>query len=128
MLASGCLPRRDVTRAESEKYLKWQESPWPTERRERVSGGYASSFRQGAIIIPRLLFTVEEVRAGLLGINPTDPLVESRRTSQEKSPWKDLPTLRGNMESEFLRPLYLGESVVPFRPLEPHFKSHLLRL
>jgi hypothetical protein len=44
-------------------------------------------------------------------------LVESRRTSQEKSPWKDLPALRKNIESEFLRSLYLGESVAPFRTL-----------
>ncbi len=115
---SGILPRRDATITESLKYLTWQELPWPTERRDRVSGGYASKFRQGAIIIPRLLFTVNKVQGGKLGINPAIPLVESRRTKQEKPPWKNLPALRDNVESEFLRPLYLGESIAPFRLLD----------
>jgi SAM-dependent methyltransferase len=119
LAASGKLPRRDASGTESDKYLTWQERPWPTEREGRVTGGYADSFRQGAIIIPRLLFTVQEVQAGRLGGNPVAPLVESRRTSQEKSPWKELPALRGNVEKEFLRPLYLGESIAPFRVLSP---------
>jgi hypothetical protein len=119
LAASGELPKRDATSEESDKYLTWQETPWPTEREGRVTGGYADSFRQGAIIIPRLLFTVQEVQAGRLGGNPVAPLVESRRTSQEKSPWKELPALRENVEKEFLRPLYLGESIAPFRVLSP---------
>ena len=119
LAASGVLPKRDATGAESDKYLMWQATPWPVEREGRVIGGYADSFRQGAIIIPRLLFTVEEVQTGRLGANPVAPLVESRRTSQEKSPWKGLPALRENVEKEFLRPLYLGESIAPFRVLSP---------
>lgn len=54
-----------------------------------------------------------------LGANPDAPVIESRRTSQEKPPWKSLPSLRENIEKEFLRPLYLGESVSPFRLLKP---------
>lgn len=119
LAASGVLPKRDATSAESDKYLMWQSTPWPTEREGRVTGGYADSFRQGAIIIPRLLFTVEEVQTGRLGANPVAPLVESRRTSQEKPPWKGLPPLRENVEKEFLRSLYLGESIAPFRVLSP---------
>ena len=116
--ASGTLPRRDATSTESQKYLTWEELPWPTERRDRVSGGYANGFRQGAIIIPRLLFTVNKVQVGKLGANPAVPLVESRRTHQEKPPWKNLPALRDNVEGEFLRPLYMGESIAPFRLLD----------
>jgi SAM-dependent methyltransferase len=119
LAASGELVRRDATVIESEKYLTWRETPWPTEREGRVKGGYADRFREGAIIIPRLLFTVQEVETGRLGINPIAPLVESRRTSQEKTPWKDIPALRECVEKEFLRPLYLGESIVPFRVLSP---------
>lgn len=119
LAASGELPRRDASGAESEQYLAWREMSWPTEREGRVTGRYADSFRQGAIIIPRLLFTVQEGQTGRLGTNPTAPLVESRRTSLEKLPWKGLPALRENVESEFLRPLYLGESITPFHVLSP---------
>jgi len=45
--------------------------------------------------------------------------VESRKNSQEKEPWKGLPPLSHPVEKEFLRRLYLGESLVPFRLLEP---------
>ncbi|MBM4432967.1 MAG: hypothetical protein FJ025_03115, partial [Chloroflexi bacterium] len=117
-VASGVLPRRDATETEAERCLSWHGAPWPTERAERVTKGYADKFRQGAIIIPRMLFTVEEVQSGLLGKNPVAPLVESRRTSQEKKPWKDLPAIRDNIEREFLYPLYLGESIAPYRVLE----------
>jgi hypothetical protein len=119
LAASGELLRRNASGAESDEHLTWQEAHWPTEREGRVTGGYADRFRQGAIIIPRLLFTVQEVQAGRLGGNPVAPLVESRRTSQEKLPWKGLPALRENVEKEFLRPLYLGESIAPFRVLSP---------
>lgn len=119
LAASGTLSRRDATTAESQQHVKWQEMPWPVQREDRITEGYADRFRQGAIIIPRVLFTVQKIQAGLLGANPSAPLVESRRTSLEKAPWKDLPPLRGTVESEFIRPLYLGESIAPFRVLSP---------
>jgi hypothetical protein len=56
---------------------------------------------------------------GQLSSNLAAPLVQSRRTSLEKPPWKDIPSLRGNVEAQFVRPLYLGESIVPFRVVEP---------
>ena len=56
---------------------------------------------------------------GPLGGNRTAPEVISRRTRQEKEPWKSVPSLSGNVEVEFLRPLYLGESIVPYRTLDP---------
>ena len=62
---------------------------------------------------------MQNVQTGRLGANPTNPLIESRRTIQEKPPWKTVPSLRRNMESEFLYPLYLGESIAPFRVLSP---------
>jgi hypothetical protein len=34
-----------------------------------------------------------------------------------QEPWKDLPALEGVVESIFIRPVYLGESVAPFRVL-----------
>ncbi|MEW6142573.1 MAG: N-6 DNA methylase [Chloroflexota bacterium] len=119
LTASGQLPRRDATLAEADKYLTWQEAPWPSERRERFTAGYAGRFRDGATVFPRVLFCVQPVEAGRLGTNPSAPLVESRRSRLEKRPWKDVPTLRRNVEAEFLRTLYLGESIAPFRLLQP---------
>ena len=72
-----------------------------------------------AEVYPRVLFTVDYGTASRLGVNPSAPLVESRRTKLEKPPWRDIPPLRGNIETPFLRPLYLGESIAPFRALEP---------
>jgi hypothetical protein len=43
--------------------------------------------------------------------------VRSRKTSLDKPPWKDLPEHQGVVESIFIRPAYLGESVAPFRTL-----------
>jgi SAM-dependent methyltransferase len=118
-VATGILPRRDASGKEASQYLSWHDDVWPSERVDRVTQGYADRFRQGAIIIPRVLFTVQNAEAGMLGANPTAPLVESRRTSLEKPPWRDVLPLRGNIETYFLRPLYLGESIAPFRVLSP---------
>ncbi|MBM3176146.1 MAG: SAM-dependent DNA methyltransferase, partial [Chloroflexi bacterium] len=117
--ASGILPERDASKAQAKRYLSWHEEPWPSERTGRVTEGYAELFREGAIIIPRVLFTVEKVQSRMLGANPANPLVESRRTRQEKPPWKNVRSLRRNIEADFLRPLYLGESIAPFRILSP---------
>ena len=43
----------------------------------------------------------------------------SRRTSQEKRPWKTLPGIENPVEAEFLRPVLLGESILPFRVWRP---------
>lgn len=116
---TGQLPQRDASRSEAAAHLSWHDGSWPAERVERVTEGYADRFRQGAIIIPRMLFTVQKVEAGMLGSNIAAPLVESRRTSLEKPPWKDIPPIRGNVETDFLYPLYLGECIAPFRVLGP---------
>jgi SAM-dependent methyltransferase len=117
--ASGHLPRRDATLAEATQLLTWQEVPWPSQRRDRVTVGYAGRFRDGAVVFPTVLFRVQPVQAGRLGVNPAAPLVESRRVGLEKVPWRDVPSIRRNIELEFLRPLFLGGSIAPFRLLEP---------
>jgi SAM-dependent methyltransferase len=119
LAAAGSLPRRDATLNEAESRLHWDEVPWPSQRRGRYTTGYASIFRDGAVVFPTVLFRVEVAEAGRLGPNPTAPLIQSRRSSQEKAPWKNLGPLRGNVEAEFLRTLYLGESIGPFRLLNP---------
>ena len=100
-------------------------------RRERVpiidtsvgdGSAYQSYSRQGAVIVPRCLFFVEEtenpaiVRAGqTVTVNP-------RRGSQDKRPWcdLDLTIITGQtVEVAHLFDVHLGETVVPYATLDP---------
>ncbi|MDD5702126.1 MAG: N-6 DNA methylase [Dehalococcoidales bacterium] len=117
--ASGNLPKRDASITEAETYLTWRSAEWPSISDEEDASPYKDEFKNGATIFPRVLCVVEPSDAGTLGANPKAPIVQSRRTSQEKLPWKKLPSLRDNVEKEFLRPLYLGESIAPYRALGP---------
>ncbi len=116
---SGTLPRRDATPEEADRALTWREAPWPSVSDETGGSPYRGLFRQGATMVPRMLCVVEPAPVGPLGGSPAAPVMQSRRTRQEKQPWKGLPPLRGNVEAGFLRPLYLGESIAPFRLLKP---------
>ncbi|MDP2659743.1 MAG: hypothetical protein Q8R28_03340, partial [Dehalococcoidia bacterium] len=118
--ARGTLPRRDASPEEAGEALSWKEAPWPASLDgDTEVSPYSDAFKQGATMVPRVLCVVEEAVVSGLGGNVAAPVVQSRRTSQEKAPWKGLPMLRGNVEQEFLRPLYLGESAAPFRLLKP---------
>ena len=118
--ASGELPRRNATEKEAERHLAWRDAPWPAIGDDGVTASpYQTRFRNGATLFPRVLCLVEQAPPGPLGVHPSAPLVVSRRSSQEKPPWKHLDSHTGNVERVFLRPVYLGESVVPFRLLEP---------
>lgn len=80
---------------------------------------YATVFRDGAILYPRMLVFVETIDAGPLGAGAGRIKVRSARTNQEKAPWKTMPSLEGVIESEFLRAAHLGETVLSFRALPP---------
>jgi len=122
-VARGALPHRDASLDEADRALSWVEEPWPEQQGEgdgtlvTEQSVYAPLFKQGATMVPRMLCTVVEV-GGPLGRNAAAPLVESRRTTQEKQPWKSQPALRGNVERQYLRPLLLGESIAPYRMLD----------
>jgi hypothetical protein len=79
------------------------------------SSPWAERFRQGATIVPRLLFFVTRQAAGPLGMPAGKAGVRSLQRANDKKPWKDLPALDGVVETEFIRPVLLGESVLPFR-------------
>jgi SAM-dependent methyltransferase len=76
---------------------------------------WAERFRNGATIFPRLLFFVTRQAAGPLGMPAGKASVRSLQRANDKKPWKDLPALDGVVETEFLRPVLLGESLLPFR-------------
>ncbi len=80
---------------------------------------YHSRFSQGATIVPKVLLSVEEKISSPLGLASGRKLVQSKRSANEKKPWKDIPALEGTIESEFIRPLYTGASILPFRCQDP---------
>ena len=115
---SGELPFRNAPEETADRYLSVVEDAPALEIARYVGGSpYRSAFHQGATLVPRMLCFVERARVGRLGGNPATPLVRSWRSRQEKQPWKGLDGLEGNVETEFLRPVYLGESIAPFRVL-----------
>jgi N-6 DNA Methylase len=113
---SGELPCRDPPEAVADKALCVIDgAPRPDEASFEEGSAYRSAFRQGATLVPRMLCLVERVKAGRFGQNPGMPFVRSRRPIQEKTPWKTLPGVEHGVECEFLRPVLLGESILPFR-------------
>lgn len=78
---------------------------------------YERKFRQGAILVPRMALFVQRAPAGPLGAGAGRTEVESARTTQEKPPWKHLPSLHGIVEDRFLVGVHLGETVAPFKDL-----------
>jgi hypothetical protein len=80
---------------------------------------YKRKFRQGAILVPRVLVTVEDAPAIALGAGAGRRRVRSRRSSAEKAPWKNLDGLTGSVETEYVRPTHLGETIAPYRALKP---------
>lgn len=78
---------------------------------------YEPRFSQGATIVPRVLFMVDTLDSGPLGLAAGRKNVRSARSSTEKMPWKELRSLEAVVEAEFIRPILLGESVLPFRVL-----------
>lgn len=80
---------------------------------------YAERFANGATVFPRLLFLIEEQPGGPLGVPAGKVAVRSRRSAYEKSPWKDLPDMEGVVERQFVAPLWLGETILPYRSLPP---------
>jgi SAM-dependent methyltransferase len=80
---------------------------------------YHSQFSQGATIVPKVLLSVVEKVSSPVGLASGRKLVKSQRSAYEKKPWINIPDLEGTIESEFIRPLYTGASILPFRCQEP---------
>ena len=117
---SGQLPMRDASEAVADAALSVEENaPKPAEGRFTGGSTYRKSFRQGAKLVPRMLCLVERKSLGRLGGDPTAPFVVSRRNSQEKKPWKFQPGVEHRVEAEFLHPVLLGESILPYCVWKP---------
>jgi Eco57I restriction-modification methylase len=114
---SGELPYRDCPEEEADAHLNVNDdAPIPDEVTFKGGSPYRNLFRQGATLVPRMLCLIErDTMGGILGTDPSRPLVRSRRNNQEKRPWKLLDGVRTSVEAQFIRPVLLGESIVPFR-------------
>jgi SAM-dependent methyltransferase len=117
---SGTLPFRDASEIIADERLTVEEdAPRPAEGQFTGGSAYRRAFRQGATLVPRMLCLVERRAVGRLGGDPTMPFVVSRRNNQEKEPWKSLGGVEHRVEAEFIRPVLLGESILPYRVFRP---------
>lgn len=118
---SGRLAHPNVSSDEAMRLI--ERSTGEVQGARDVSDGkgspYHSRFTQGATIVPRYLFFVERQSAGPLGAGGGRVSVVSRRSRNEKKPWKDFPAREGNVERQFVRPVLVGESILPYRVLTP---------
>jgi hypothetical protein len=117
---SGTLPLRDAHEDIADAQLRVIEgAPAPSSAQFTEGSPYRKAFRQGATLVPRMLCLVERQSRGKLGADPSMPLVRSRRSSQEKAPWKTLNSIEERVEADFVRPILLGESILPYRIFQP---------
>jgi SAM-dependent methyltransferase len=117
---SGWLPLRDAPEKIADAKLTLKEgAAGPREGIDQTGSTYRKVFRNGATLFPRLFVFVDRKSMGRLGADPSAPLVVSHRTNQEKPPWKSAATIENRVEAEFLRPVLLGESILPFRVFRP---------
>jgi N-6 DNA Methylase len=118
---SGSLPLRDAPEGIADDCLTVEEGVEKPSAAKFTGGSkYRQQFKQGATLVPRMLCLVDRVVAtSRLGMASAKPHVRSRRSSLEKKPWIDLPSIEARVEEEFLRPVLLGESILPYRMFKP---------
>ena len=83
---------------------------------------YARLSRQGATIVPRCLFFVNETENTAVVQAAQTVTVNPRQGAQDKPPWKDLdlPDITGQtIERAHLFEVHLGETVAPYVTLDP---------
>ena len=83
---------------------------------------YGDRARQGATIVPRILFFVEPQESTALVQADKTITVSPRRSAQEKQPWKSLNPDEINhhpIEAEHVFDVHLGETLAPYVLLNP---------
>lgn len=115
---SGRLPVTNASWTQAEPHLAIGEAADGMPSGTATSP-YAPRFANGATVFPRMLFCVVDGPASPLGAGAGRRPLVSRRSSNEKEPWKVLPPLAGNVERQFVFDMHLGETILPFRLQEP---------
>ncbi|MGK2954878.1 MAG: N-6 DNA methylase [Solirubrobacterales bacterium] len=116
---SGRVTKHNASWQEAEPGLTVGEEQIGAASAQAPTSPYAPAFTQGASVVPRMLFTVVPAPSTPLGAGPGRRSVRSRRSANEKAPWKSLAPLTGSVEDEFVFPMHLGETILPFRLQEP---------
>jgi hypothetical protein len=114
----GQLPFKDAPEEVANRHVRGFDAPAPSEVSFAAASPYRERFMNGATLYPRQLCLVQRQEAGRLGSNPRAPLVHSEERDR-KGEWRNVASIQGAIEVEFLRPVYLGESIAPFRVLGP---------
>lgn len=117
---TGYLPKRDSTAQQAAKHLLKGTDTWPSQNVEEIKSPYKSEFKNGATLFPRRLIIVTPDTNQNLGFSDSAPIVIGRVGPQDKRPWKDDKPLRGPVEREFISPVLMGESILPYRTLNPN--------
>ncbi len=89
---------------------------------EGKSSPYRPLAEQGASLIPRCLFIVEEIENPALIRAAGTTMVNPRRGKQDRVPWRDLDLtaiVGQTIENAHVFDAYLGESVAPYVTLAP---------
>ena len=118
----------------SEHITRWIGEPG-TESVQRVPASitdtsrgllspYAKRFRQGASMVPRCLWLVNEIQSSVLVRASAASMVtvNPRRGGQDKEPWRslDLEEIENQtVEANYVFNVYLGETIVPYGALAP---------
>jgi len=112
----GRLPKTTVGLAVASQKLSWtdgvvrQISP---DAKIKTSP-YKARFRQGAVLAPQFLVLAVDGPANPLGAGAGRVSLKSRRSIFEGKRWCNLTGLSHNVESQFIRPTYLGQSILPY--------------
>ena len=112
----GKLPKKNAHLKEANKVLSVEKRKWPASNYTKYSC-YFDKFKQGASLVPRRFIFVEKINRGQLGGATSTPLVRGVTSNQDKYPWKNIKPLEAKIESQFLKPVYTGQCIAPFRVL-----------
>jgi hypothetical protein len=116
---SGRLPSNGVSWEAVNSSIRIDKGEIKTAKTSDPASPYGERFSQGATLVPRMLCFVEDLPAGPLGKVRGTMRVRSRRTKTEKAPWKNLPGIEATLESPFVLPIHVGDTILPHRPLAP---------
>ena len=110
----GKLPKKNSNLKEASKVLSIEKKKWPSNNYIEPSY-YFDKFKAGTQLTPRRFIFVKYKKEGKLGGSSRTPLVKGVVSNLDKHPWKDIKPLEAKIESQFLRSVYVGQSIAPFR-------------
>ena len=116
----GVLPQKNAGLQEALKVLFQEKEAWPAFNQDGEPSYYYDKFKQGASLVPRRFVFVKKIQKGRLGGSAKTPFVKGLASKSDKSPWKEIDPPEGKIESQFLKPVWTGRSIAPFRVLEPN--------